>query len=537
MDETDTPRSAAAPRKRGDEAVAAAARAVTPVRALLNRVFPDHWSFLLGQIAVYSFVVLVVTGTFLALFFQPSMEEVVYDGSYTRLQGTTMSAAYASTLDLSFDVRGGLFLRQLHHWAAMLFLASIVLYLLRVFFTGAFRKPRRAQWVVSLLLFWTGLFTSYTGYMVLDDGLSASGMRILSAILMSVPVVGTWLATSVFGGEYPGEVIIGRLYLLHLLLPVLLVVLAGVLAALRFGQKPAQWRGPHRTSANVVGQRAFPQYVTKQVGLFMVVCAVLALLGGLFQINPIWLFGPSHAAVSAALSQPAWYVMFLDGAVRLMPPWEVTIPIGAGYVVPPLFWAAVVLPTILVVLPMAYPAIEARVRRDRREHHLLDRPRDAPSRTAAGVMALTFYLVLTLAGAGDAIALTFDISTNAVTWAGRIGLLLLPAVAYWVTDRICLGLQQHDRQVLAHGVETGIIRRMPDGAYTEIHQPLAPPDDQGRTELPYAGWAVPKKVNRLGALRPTGSGFFTPIERPATSRDLEPVPPTAVDPETAEGRR
>jgi ubiquinol-cytochrome c reductase cytochrome b subunit len=207
--------------------------------------------------------------------------------------------------------------------------------------------------------------------------------------------------------------------------------------------------------------------------------------------------------------------MFLDGGVRLMPPWEVTIPIGSGYVIPPIFWAAVVLPSILVALPMVYPFIEARLRRDNREHHLLERPRDAPTRTALGAMAITFYLVLTAAGAGDAIALTFHVSTNAVTWAGRIGLLLLPAAAYWTTQRICLGLQQHDRQVLAHGVETGIIRRRPDGGFTEAHQPLATTGDDGHAELPYAGWVVPKKMNRLGALAPAIKGFFTPVERPA----------------------
>jgi ubiquinol-cytochrome c reductase cytochrome b subunit len=247
----------------------------------------------------------------------------------------------------------------------------------------------------------------------------------------------------------------------------------------------------------------------------MFACAVTALLGGLFQINPVWLFGPSQAAVVSAVSQPAWYLMFLDGAVRLMPAWEVTIPIGAGYVIPPIFWAAVVLPTILVLLPMAYPFIEARVRRDNREHHLLERPRDAPTRTALGAMAVAFYLVLTISGASDVIALTFHVSTNAMTWAGRIGLLLLPPAAYWITHRICLGLQQHDRQVLAHGVETGVIRRLPNGGFTEVHQPLATSDDSSRAELPYAGWAVPKKMNHLGALRPAIKGFFKPIERPA----------------------
>ncbi|MET7403424.1 cytochrome b N-terminal domain-containing protein [Dactylosporangium sp. NPDC005572] len=494
--------------------------AATPLRGVLNRVFPDHWSFLLGEIALYSFVVLAVTGTVLALLFDPSTEDVVYDGSYRPLQGTHMSAAYASTLDISFDVRGGLLMRQMHHWAALLFIAAVIVHLLRVFFTGAFRRPRRLKWTVGLLVFWTGLVAGYTGYMMLDDGMSGTGMQILQGILLSIPVAGTWLASSVFGGEFPGDVIIGRMYLLHvLLLPGLLVALILVQIWLRLRQKPVQWRDPRRRSGAVEGERMFPRYATKQAGLFMFVFAVIALLGGMVQVNPVWLYGPARAADVSALSQPAWYVMFLDGAVRLMPPWELTLPIGDGYAVPPIFWAAVVLPGLLFAVPMAYPFIEARVRRDHREHHLLDRPRDAATRTALGAMAVTFYLVLTVAGAGDAIALTFNISTNALTWAGRIGLLLLPPLAYRITHRVCLGLQQHDRQVLAHGVETGIIRRLPNGGFTEIHQPLAAPDPGGRTELRYAGRAVPKKMNHLGALAPAARGFLRPVEGPA---DLRP---------------
>jgi ubiquinol-cytochrome c reductase cytochrome b subunit len=478
---------------------------------------------LLGEIVLYSFVVLVVTGTFLALFFDPSMDDVVYDGSYTPLRGSSMSAAYASTVDISFDVRGGLLMRQMHHWAALLFIAAIVIYLLRVFLTGAFRKPRTLNWTIGPLVFWTGLVTGYTGYMMIDDGLSSTGMRILQGILLSIPVAGTWLASSIFGGAFPGDVIIGRMYLLHmLLLPALLVALMLGQVALRLRHEPSQWPGPGRASGNVVGERMFPRYAMKQSGLFVFVVAVITLLGGLFQINPVWLYGPARAADASALSQPAWYVMFLDGAVRLMPPWELTLPIGDGYTIPPIFWAAVVLPGLLFALPMAYPFIEARVRRDKREHHLLDRPRDAPTRTALGAMAVTFYLLLTISGAGDLIAITLHISTNALTWAGRIGLLLLPPLAYWITHRLCLGLQQHDRQVLVDGVETGIIRRRPDGGFTEIHQPLATPDHNGRTALPYADRAVPKKMNHLGALAPAGRGFLKPIEAPAHSSAGKP---------------
>jgi ubiquinol-cytochrome c reductase cytochrome b subunit len=488
------------------------------LRKTYNKVFPDHWSFMLGEIALYSFIVLLLTGTFLALFFDPSMEEVKYNGSYTPLRGIEMSRAYATSLDISFDVRGGLVMRQMHHWAALLFMAAIIVHMLRIFFTGAFRKPRELNWIIGLSLFWLGFTEGFAGYSLPDDALSGTGLRIANAIVESIPLIGTWAASSLFGGEFPGHVILPRLYILHvLLIPAIILALITVHLGLVVAQKHTQWPGPGRTEHNVVGVRMFPGFALKGGGFFMIVFAVIAFLGGLFQINPIWLFGPYTAAVVSAASQPDWYVMFLDGSTRLMPAWEFR---GFGYTLPPLFWPTLVLPGILTVVPMLYPFIEARRLKDTRPHHLLQRPRDVPARAALGAMAVSFYLVLTLSGANDVIADKFHISLNATTWAGRVGLLLLPPLAYYVTYRICLGLQQHDREVLAHGVETGIIRRLPDGRFIEVHQPLAAPDEHGHVELEYAGWVVPKKMNRLGALAPTVKGFFRPIEEPAP-----PAPP------------
>jgi ubiquinol-cytochrome c reductase cytochrome b subunit len=487
----------------------------SPLRRLFNKVFPDHWSFLLGEIALYSFVVLLLTGTFLALFFDPSMTEVKYHGNYAPLTGISMSQAYNSTLNLSFDVRGGLVMRQMHHWAALLFMAAIVVHMLRVFFTGAFRKPRELNWIIGLTLFWLGFTEGFAGYSLPDDALSGTGLRIASAIMESIPVVGSWVTTSLFGGEFPGHVILPRLYILHVfLLPGLILGLIGVHMGLLVKQKHTQWPGPGRTNDNVVGIRMFPAFSVKAGGFFMIVFAMIALLGGLFQINPVWLFGPYNAAVVSAASQPDWYVMFLDGSTRLMPPWEFRGSLFgySHYTIPPLFWPTVVLPGILSVLPMIYPFLEARYLKDRKSHHLLQRPRDVPTRTALGAMAVTFYLVLTLSGANDVIADKFDISLNATTWAGRIGILILPPLAYYVAWRICLSLQQHDREVLAHGVETGIIKRLPDGKFIEVHQPLAEPDEHGHVNLEYLGWVVPKKMNRVGALKPTMRGFFRPVE-------------------------
>src|SRR6266511_3521812 len=188
------------------------------LRRTFNKVFPDHWSFLLGEIALYSFIVLLLTGTFLALFFDPSMEEVPYNGSYTPLRGIMMSRAYATSLDISFDVRGGLIMRQMHHWAALLFMAAIVVHMMRIFFTGAFRKPRELNWIIGLSLFWLGFTEGFAGYSLPDDALSGTGLRIANAIVQSIPLIGTCTATSLLGGEFPGMAIVPRLYILHVFL-------------------------------------------------------------------------------------------------------------------------------------------------------------------------------------------------------------------------------------------------------------------------------------------------------------------------------
>src|SRR5437763_280983 len=189
------------------------------LRHQMNKVFPTHWSFLLGEIALYSFIVLILSGVYLTLFFDPSMTEVTYHGSFANLQGAEMSRAFETTLNISFDVRGGLFVRQLHHWAALVFVAAMMVHMLRTFFTGAFRRPREANWVLGAVLLILGAFEGLFGYSLPDDLLSGTGIRAtLSGITLSVPVLGTWLHWALFGGEFPGNEIIPRLYTLHILL-------------------------------------------------------------------------------------------------------------------------------------------------------------------------------------------------------------------------------------------------------------------------------------------------------------------------------
>lgn len=438
---------------------------------LLRKAFPDHWSFLLGEIALYSFVVLLLTGVWLTLFFDPSMTEVVYHGSYRPLEGVRMSAAYESTLDISFEVRGGLLIRQLHHWAALVFLAAIGLHLLRIFFTGAFRRPREVNWLIGVTLFLLALAEGFAGYSLPDDLLSGTGLRIAQGIMLSIPVVGTYVSMFAFGGEYPGEDIIPRLYTLHiLLLPGLLLALIAVHLILVFYLKHTQWAGRGRTNRNAVGKPMFPQFMAGSSGLFFMVFGALALMSGIAQINPIWAYGPYRTDVVSTGSQPDWYVGFLEGSLRLVPPWETVV---AGHTV---MWnvllPAVVLPGVLFAMLYAYPFVERWVTGDREEHHLCDRPRDNPVRTGLGVAAISCYAVLLAAGGNDIIALTFRISVNTLTWVFRIAFVVLPPLAFMVTKRVCVALQEADRQRLTEGEETGEVRQTIAGGYQESHEPL-----------------------------------------------------------------
>ncbi len=437
----------------------------------LSKVFPEHWSFMLGEIALYSFIVVLLTGTYLTLFFKPSMAEVVYEGSYLPLNGIYMSEAYASTLDISFDIRGGLLIRQMHHWAALIFVAAVAVHMFRVFFTGAFRKPRELNWIVGVALTTLALAAGFTGYSLPDDLLSGTGLQIIRGILQSIPLVGTWLAFFVFGGEYPGGDIISRLYSAHILLvPGLILALVTVHLIMVWTQKHTQFPGPGRTNNNVVGYPLLPIYMAKAGGFFFVVFGIIALLSGLVNINPVWIFGPYTPDQVTAGTQPDWYIGWLDGALRLMPNWETVV---AGFTISwNVFIPAVVIPGILFTGLALYPFLEAWATGDKREHNLLDRPRNAPVRTGIGVMAIVFYGILWLGGGNDLVATTFNLSINAISWTLRVMLIVAPPLAFIITKRICLGLQRRDREKLLHGYESGRILRLPHGEFIEVHQPL-----------------------------------------------------------------
>ncbi|MEU8801564.1 ubiquinol-cytochrome c reductase cytochrome b subunit [Spirillospora sp. NPDC048819] len=444
-------------------------------RKAMRKAFPDQWSFLVGEIAMYSFVIILLTGVFLTLFYKPSMQEVIYDGSYTRLQGVEMSEAYASTLKISFDVRGGLLVRQLHHWSTLIFMASILVHLLRHFFTGSFRKPRELNWLIGIGMFILVMLNGLFGYTLPDDLLSGTGLRILEGVLASIPLVGSYAVMFLFGGEFPGTDIIPRLYVIHvLLIPGILAALIPLHAiVLTWRQTHTQFPGKGSSNKAQYGYPFFPVFIAKTTSLFLWVLGVSTLLAAFVQINPVWLFGPYDPGAISSGSQPDWYMGWLEGALRIMPAWEITAwghTITMSVVVP-----ALVVPGVLFTGLALYPFLERWVTGDHQIHHLLDRPRDVPARTGIGVGGVIFYGTLWLAGGNDILAERFHIPLFWTTWFFRGLIILGPVLGYVIAYRICLGLQRRDLGLVRHGLETGIIRQSPDGRFSEVERPL--PDE------------------------------------------------------------
>ena len=441
------------------------------VKKNIRKVFPDHWSFMLGEVALWSFVVLLLTGVFLTFWFVPSMGHITYEGSYEQLRGIGMSEAMASTLHISFDVRGGLLMRQMHHWAATIFVASMMVHMMRVAFTGAYRKPREINWVIGCLLLFLGTVEGFTGYSLPDDLLSGTGVRAADGFMKATPVLGTYMSFFLFGGEFPGESIIPRLFTVHvLLIPGLLLALVAAHMLLLVYHKHPQWPGPGRTEGNVVGYPMLPVYMAKAGGFFFVVFGFIALMGGFFTINPVWKYGPYDPTKVTAGAQPDWYMGWPDGALRIIPGWESVI---GGYTIS---WNVMIpiliLPVAALIVLMLMPFIEAWITGDKREHHLLQRPRNAPTRTAVMVALMTWYGILWAAGGNDILAVRFHMSINQITYIFRVLVFVGPVIAFIIARRWCISLQRHDNEKLLHGYETGIIMRSGEGAYAERHLPL-----------------------------------------------------------------
>ncbi|WP_282691846.1 cytochrome bc complex cytochrome b subunit [Streptomyces sp. CC208A] len=443
----------------------------TLAKANMRKIFPDHWSFMLGEICLYSFLIIILTGVYLTMFFHPSMNEVEYAGSYVPLQGQLMSEAFKSTMDISFEVRGGLLVRQIHHWAALIFLAGMFVHMMRVFFTGAFRKPREINWLFGFLLFFLGMFTGFTGYSLPDDLLSGTGVRFMQGAILSVPIIGTYLSMFLFGGEFPGGDFVARFYSAHvLLLPGIMLGLVVAHLILVFVHKHTHFAGPGRTNNNVVGMPLLPVYMAKAGGFFFLVFGVIAVISAIASINPIWALGPYRPDQVSTGAQPDWYMGFAEGLIRVMPGWEINLwghTLVLGVMIP-----LAIFPLVLAAIAV-YPFIESWITGDKREHHIAQRPRNAPTRTAFGVAWITAYMIMLVGGGNDLWATHFDLSINSITWFVRIFFFAGPVIAFIVTKRICLGLQRRDKDKVLHGRESGIIKRLPHGEFVEVHEPLS----------------------------------------------------------------
>jgi ubiquinol-cytochrome c reductase cytochrome b subunit len=494
------------------------------LRGKMKKVFPDHWSFMLGEIALYSFVILLLTGTFLTLWFKPSMSEVVYHGSYTKLNGVTMSEAYDSTLRISFDVRGGLLMRQIHHWAAVLFLGSIMVHMLRIFFTGAYRKPREINWIIGITMFTLAILEGLFGYSLPDDLLSGTGLRITQGVLQSIPLVGTYLYYFAFGGSFPGHDFIPRLYTIHVLLvPGILLALVAAHLMIMWFQGHTQFPGKGKSTNTVTGKAFYPVFLLKTNAYFLFTFAVTAGLATFAQINPIWLFGPYTPDSITAGSQPDFYMGFLEGALRIMPNWETNL---VGHTISWNVLIPALVPLGLIMTGAAlWPFVEQWATGDRKIHHFADRPRNAPFRTSVGMATVAFYGLLWLAGGNDVLADRFKVSLYATTWFFRVAVFVGPVIAYIVTKRICIGLQRKDAAELDHGVESGIIKMMPTGEFIEVHEPVKEEAEavlRAKPELPAIeaakedenGIPAPGSRGPLGRARKALSNAFTADDIP-----------------------
>jgi ubiquinol-cytochrome c reductase cytochrome b subunit len=490
-------------------------------RKAMQKAFPDHWSFFLGELALYSFIILILTGIFLSFFFHPSEQSVIYHGSYTKLDGSRMSEAYQSAVDLSFDVRGGLLVRQIHHWAALIFVGAIAMHALRIFFTGAFRKPRELNWVIGTTMFALAAAEGFAGYSLPDDMLSGTGVRIAEGIMQSIPIVGTYVVFFVFGGQYPGVDFVPRLYIVHvLLIPGLILALVTAHVMILWHQGHTQWPGKKEKEHVEVGDPMFPMFLMKTTALFMFVFGALVVLATFAQINPIWLFGPYNPLNVSNGSQPDWYIGFLEGALRLMPGVETDFgnPVTGGHTIMwNVFIPAVLLPILFFIGMYGYPFFERWVIGDSRPHNVLDRPRNTPTRVGIGVGVIVSATVIQIAGGDDVISFHLGIADEDLVWVLRVSFFVLPVIAFFVTRRVCIALQRADRRRLRAGFPYGIAAQPPDGAARPVAGGPAPVSAGTRPEP--AVLAPPQPDGQGGTPQPELT--YTSVNRPPSEQERE----------------
>jgi ubiquinol-cytochrome c reductase cytochrome b subunit len=437
-------------------------------RRTLRYVFPEHWSFLLGEVALYAFLFLVLSGVYLALFFTPDIgSHETYAGPFQELSGFSVTPAYESTLRLSSTVPAGLMVRQAHHWAALVFVVAMVAHLARTFFTGAFRKPREVIWMLGVLLLGAGILEGFAGYSLPDDLLSGMGLAIAYGVALSLPLLGGSVGALAWDGQYPGSgVIESRLFILHVfLIPAIMAALIALHLALVARHHHTQFRGPGRREDNTVGNPMWPAYALRSLGLMLMVFAVLVALGGLVQINPVWQWGPYEIDRATNGAQPDWYLGWLIGGLRIMP--SVDVRVFGRTLIPNPFWGGALFPTIVFAYLLVHPWVEQRLTRNRANHHLLNRPREHPWRTAWGAAFLTWVGLIFFAGSSDRLFYQVGIDYEAQIHVYRVLVFVAPVVAFVATKAACDELRR-SRAMPFRGGPGRRVRRREDGGFQTL---------------------------------------------------------------------
>jgi ubiquinol-cytochrome c reductase cytochrome b subunit len=357
------------------------------MRVAFAKIYPDHWSFYLGEFALYCFVLLVATGVWLTFVYDPSTHN-----------------AYASVVALNRNDPVGYLMRQIHHWSAVVFVAAIVVHMGRIFFTAAFRKPRELNWVVGVLLLMLASLTGFTGYSLPNDALSGTGLRIGTSVALSVPLIGGWTSNLLNGGAYPGPLLLSHIYTIHVFfLPVGIGLLLGLHLGMLVLQKHTQFV---EDEAVVVGRRFFPDYFLRGVAAFGATVAVIVALSSVVEINPIERYGEYREWIVPNPATPDWYAGWLDGALRLGPAVEWRV---FGHPIPAVFWPGAVLPLLALLLVIGWPWLDALLCGDRAYHDVLVPPSAAPWRVGVGAALIAAGIILTLAATDDEQALALHV--------------------------------------------------------------------------------------------------------------------------------
>jgi ubiquinol-cytochrome c reductase cytochrome b subunit len=414
---------------------------------LLAKVYPDHWSFYLGEFALYFFMMLVGTGIWLTFAFDASPQN-----------------AYASVLELANRAHPiGYVIRQIHHWSAICFVAAILVHMGRIFFTGAFRRPRELNWAIGLTMLGLASFTGFTGYSLPNDALSGTGLRIADSVALSIPLVGRWAAGVLNGGDfYPGPLLTTHLYTLHVYYgPIAIAGLLGLHLGLVIYQKHTQFV---RDPEHVVGRRFWPDYALRTVAVLGGTFAVLALLAAFVEINPVGVYGPYQPWVVMNGAVPDWYAAFLEGSLRLGPATQLVV---FRHPIPPVFWPGVVLPGVTFAFLLLWPFIEPRLTGDRAAHDVLDTPTQVPLRVAVGTALIFDGAVLTLAAADDQTATALHIRLESLVWAYRVLLVAGPLIAGALAGRIASEMRARIRESTVYPSDATTLVRNEDGGFDE----------------------------------------------------------------------